>query len=247
MKDQSHNQDRTPSHEEEKAANDFVHRMLDWTQRLVRIDEHDGNHMGSGLLVQRDDRYFLLTACHVVQEGKWAIESNWVVDDKALSFGVTDPQVTYSKSEDFAWSELDMRRIAKQIQSDEKLKDKKVELNVYRGPLDAPLDRKMSYGFATWKAAEFVEGPRWLVRDPVFELAMEYVGVEPETKLLAFIPNHGHKGHKHYKGCSGAPIAGVDGRIVALVVRGHPKENPTAILGVPLHDKESMLGDRPST
>lgn len=217
--------------------------MLDWTQRLVRIDKSE---FGSGVLVRRGERVFLLTAGHVMDEGQWTVETNWIVGDQVVSFATGKPQAFYSVTEDFAWSEIDLRSIARQVRSDDKLKEKGPDIRVYDGPLDRPVERSMPYVFAAWKAAEFVTGARWLVRDPIFELWMEYVGVELESKMLMFKPNDGHRGHANYAGCSGAPIAGADGLIVALVVRGHPKENPEFILGVPLDDKERYLGNPPS-
>lgn len=233
---------RNPARDESEAADAFLNRMLNFTQRLIRVDDHDGDETASGLLVTRYNRVFLLTAGHVLKEGRWIIETNWIVDDQVLSLNTGNSQSFYSDGTDFAWSEIDVAGIAEQLRVDEKMKDKQVELAVYTGPLDAPLDAKMSYGFASWKAQSFLTGSRILVRDPCFELAMEYCGVEPKSKLLMFKPNRGHRGHAYYKGCSGAGIAGVDGRIVALVVRGHPEANPEFILGVPVQDKEPLIG-----
>jgi hypothetical protein len=220
----------------------FVDRMLDWTQRLVRVDEHEGNETASGLLYQRDNRVFLLSVGHALNHGQWVIETNWAVNHQVLSFTMSKPTAFHGSTEDFAWAELDVPAIAAQLKEDNHLKDKDVNLCVYKGPIDAPPAESMAYGFATWKAAEFVTGMRALVRDPVYELNLKYDGIEPTTKLLTFLPNHPHPGHKHYKGSSGSPIAGVDGKVVALVVRGYPEKNPTMILGVPLQNHAEKIG-----
>ncbi len=220
----------------------FVDRMLDWTQRLVRIDEHEGNETGSGLLYQRDNRVFLLSAGHVLNHGQWIIETNWAVDNQVLSFTTGKPITFCGPTEDFAWAELDIPAIAAQLEQDNCLKCKEVNLCVYKGPIDTTPVESMAYGFATWKAAKFVTGMRALVRDPVYEVHLKYEGIEPTTNLLKFLPNHPHPGHKHYKGSSGAPIAGSDGKVVALVVRGYPEEDPTIILGASLQNYANHLG-----
>lgn len=220
----------------------FVDRMLDWTQRLVRIDEHEGNETASGLLYQRDNRVFLVSAGHILNHGQWVIETNWAVDNQVLSFSTGEPTALHGETEDFAWAELDISAIASQLKKDNDLKDKEVNLCVYTGPIDTPPVETMAYGFATWKAVEFVTGMRALVRDPVYELNLKYDGIEPTTNLLKFLPNHQHPGHEHYKGSSGSPIAAVDGKVVALVVRGYPEENPTMILGAPLQKYAAHLG-----
>ena len=75
-----------------------------------------------------------------------------------------------------------------------------------------------------------IESTKQLVRDRVFEVCMEYDGIDEHTGFYRFIPMK-HKGDA-YHGCSGAPIAEPTGKIVGLLQGGREEEG--VILGVPL-------------
>jgi len=68
---------------------------------------------------------------------------------------------------------------------------------------------------------------------------MEYFG-EKDEGVYRFRLSGQHKGHKIYRGSSGAPIVDYSGEIVSIVVGGCERDNE--IYGVPINKYEHIIG-----
>ncbi len=238
--------------QDEKAIRAFIENMLAYTVRIMRnaltIPENFGR--ASGVLVEHNNDYILLTAGHSLEKpGDWTLETSVVVDDKTLHLPLRDIQLlaqidtdggTVQKI-DLAWARISHEDCKAALDSFPKTQKQPIEFPVYRGPLDEEPSHDSPYGFAAWNRAELHQHDvSILASEPSFEVGMTYNGISNDDSLYVFELARAHQGNEYYCGASGAPIADEEGRIIALVTKGDPKEN--LIYGVPLARYHSILG-----
>ena len=230
--------------------------MLAHTQNLVQLEEGTNGLTGehcSGLLAERSGRLFLLTAGHALRTGRWFMETTVTVesDHEVLTIPVQPVnflrQFNLTKGRqlfdvDFAWAELDLKKIEAQVKADQKLKGKSLGLNYYKGPLNEAPVHGEAYGFAAWNRTVFNRDLGTLRRKASYEVGMEYSGTVDYKglSLYKFKLERDYVGHHYYKGASGAPIADPTGKVVSLVVVGDSDEG--VILGLPLSTYASVVG-----
>jgi hypothetical protein len=77
------------------------------------------------------------------------------------------------------------------------------------------------YGFAGEIKPE-KHGPNWAATHVTYP-GLTYLSSEREVHTFSLPVQH--PGHEEFRGCSGAPIVGNDGEVVALVLRGCPMKN----------------------
>ena len=101
-----------------------------------------------------------------------------------------------------------------------------MDLRCYLGPTgDQPVPDQ-AYGFAAPNRDQW-SGPEErgvIIRDVSSEVYMTLKATESSRNSFTFELARKHKGHRYYRGVSGAPIADVHGTIVALVVAGQPRK-----------------------
>jgi hypothetical protein len=231
---------------EKEAAWLFVDRMLSITQRLMLFKDDEFQTAASGVIGKIGERYFMLSAGHALgKPGVWVAETNvqcW--PPKMLVLAIPDPVAFDTAKEDFGWAEIDMARIEAHFRKDRSMGDATLIIPHYLGPLDAPPDPKLPFGFAAYKAVEYHEPVRKLWREPRYEINMQYVGRDEKNGLYKFALSRRHQGHDYYRGCSGAPIADAAGRIVSLVIEGSEDEKEDVIWGTPLLDYVGTIGQK---
>jgi hypothetical protein len=228
---------------DEKGAIEMITHMLDHTLRLMGVTPDGDECAGSGLLWRRGERYFTLTAGHTLKGRRMAIETTLIhPDTKVLMIGLPNP-IDFKGLEsplDFGWSEIKPRELFLAAKADPDVDATNLELRCYTGEFIEP-SGEFGYIFAAWKAHAFVPGPRWLDRDPRYELWMEFEGRDHRNGYYRFKLARKHQGHDYYEGCSGAPIADNHGRIVALLV-GSPDPAEGILWGIPLIDVIGRIG-----
>jgi hypothetical protein len=202
----------------------------------------------SGFILERQARHFVVTAGHTFRRRKrWMIDTGIQVQNTTLAFpanGVWQVQAGNIRAPwswrtiDFAWFELDVPALSLKLRADPRLAGISVSLNWYSGPIGVP-SAGTAYGFAARSQVEYHVFSRILRRDAIWEAGMTYQGIDPTNGLYRFLLPGKHKGHRHYKGASGAPIADASGQIVSLVLRGDPGAN--TIFGLPLKPLEPFL------
>ncbi len=234
------------SNEEKKAAEAFVDRMLQFTQRLMLIVDGKFKTAASGVIVKHKDRFFLLSAGHALKEaGQWIVETNITCyPPQMLVLTVQNPVTFYSTKEDFAWAEVDVPGILKKYKAEKKLKYSKLQIPCYTGPLDTKPDPEDAYAFASHKAIEFHVGIATLVREARYEIYMQFEGMDEAKGLYRFKLARKHQGDDYYTGCSGSPIADAEGRIISLVVSGSKDPEPGVIWGTPLANYLAKIGEK---
>src|SRR6266478_8335271 len=100
------NKKRKPTENEIRAVIDqFIRRMLDWTIKLVRIENNQPRSVCSGFIYERGNRHTLFTVLHSFQKNKadldeihfdgWHIETD-VVTDAGVAL-VTLPPIQFVK------------------------------------------------------------------------------------------------------------------------------------------------------
>ena len=95
------------------------------------------------------------------------------------------------------------------------------------------------YGFAASNRMEYHPAASILLREPSYELYMDYAGLDANG-LYVFKLARDHQGHGYYEGASGAPIADGTVQIVSMVIAGSQEEG--TILGLPLASYHTVIG-----
>lgn len=218
-----------------EGAQRFVKHMLAYTVRLVRNAASFPTDAGiaSGFLLEREDHFLLLTAGHIFDRpGSWTLETNVSDSHTTLHVAVRDVQliagVNFNTGHvhriDVAWARIAQSDVCAGLAANPKLSGRRVELPIYRGPLDSLPNRESYYGFAAWNRVEFHEDVSTLVSEPSFEIGLCFLG-ENSQGLYEFELARPHQGREYYEGASGAPIADEEGRIVGLLLCGDIDRN----------------------
>jgi hypothetical protein len=230
--------------DEREGAQAFVDRMLVNTQRLMLIENDRFKSAASGIIVKIGERYFLLSAGHVlIESGTWIIETNAQIwPPKMLVLRVPDPVAFDSTKEDFGWAEINLPAIMARFRQDLTIGHAELVVPYYQGPLDVEPTSDMPYGFASYKAVEYHACISKLWREFRYEINMQFAGLDDRNGLYRFRLNRAHQGHDYYYGCSGAPIADVMGRIVSLVIEGQEDPKEGIIWGTPLARYAGTIG-----
>lgn len=229
----------------------FVEYMRQNTLRLVELDDAlNPKGIASGIMIEHNGKYLLLSAGHCFRSKRgWIIETSVVVDNKVLSFTINELKLLYEvkiessvsiKPIDVAWAKFDIVTLKKQIRRDNKLKGKSINLPFYKGPFGEEPSQDEAYGFASWGKVELDANLNILFRELVYEVGMEYCGINSENGLYEFKLSCKHQGHDYYQGSSGSPIADPTGKIVSIVLGGCEKDN--VIYGFPIAKFTSVIG-----
>ncbi len=227
----------------------FVEHMLAHTASLVRgartLPKRAG--IASGVLVCADPDLLLLTAGHIFKRpGIWTLETGLTTAGSTLHLTLRDIQVLTSKDVragraktiDLAWARIrgeDARAALRALPA----KSPTLQLNCYRGPLDAVPRGDTMYGFAAWNRVLFDANLRHLERQASYEVGMRFRQARPDDGIYEFSLARNHQSHAYYRGASGAPIADEEGCIVALLLGG--QEAQRIVYGAPLARYEELF------
>lgn len=220
----------------------FVTHMLGFTSNIVSLNATgQPARLRSGLVIQREGRYYVITAAHELKGSTWSIETGITVDGQTKGLiiplkGMVQPDVAV----DAALCELDMDGLRRQATGDPLLKGKEFRIKYYRGPIDESPSPDEAYGFAAWNDCTYMKDLSILERQATFEVGMTFTGMNSSTGLFSFKLAGKHKGHKVYKGASGAPIADPEGKIVSIVLEGDEAQD--MIMGLPLSTFIQRIG-----
>lgn len=235
----------------QKGVTDFVNHMLEYTLRLVKLDERGLQPEGvaSGFMVQVGKKLRVVSAGHALGTmERWYLEATQASETETLCFSLTnihvvDKVVKLPNGEtidvDLAWGEIDPDALNQQLIENGRKDLTNIEMPRYLGPLDEKPSTQEVYGFASWSQVGFIEDKTILYRDAAYEFAMEFVGRDEATNLYTFKLSRKHQGHEYYRGSSGSPIADPTGKIVSIVIRGNEAEN--VIYGTALSDHSRIF------
>lgn len=230
----------------QKGVTDFVNHMLEYTLRLVKLDERGLQPEGvaSGFMVQVEKKLRVVSAGHTLRTmERWYLETTQASETEILCFSLTnihvvDKVVKLPNGEtidvDLAWGEIDPDALNQQLIENGRKDLTNIEMPRYLGPLDEEPSTQEVYGFASWSQVGFIEDKTILYRDAAYEFSMEFVGRDEATNLYTFKLSRKHQGHDYYRGSSGSPIADPTGKIVSIVICGSETDN--AIYGTALSD-----------
>jgi hypothetical protein len=143
---------------------------------------------------------------------------------------------------DVAWAKLDFSELDELALKHPALANERLSLPIYRGPINTKPSRRSLYGFAALKPIELEHHGDLIIldRDIRYEYGMQYIGTDRKYDLYKFLLARSHQGDEYYHGVSGAPIADLTGKIVAIVVSGSEDDN--LIYGLPLRRVSRFLG-----
>lgn len=204
-------------------------------------DEKEPAKRGSGLAILGDARPLVVSCEHVIGRGRWGVEGHTSVSparterelfdtpiaNRETPLRILAPAKTLAEAPgsgwDFAWARF--------ADAAEPLPDLGT-LEFYRGPLDVVPNSEEPYGFIGWNRDEEHLAIKAVTREPSYELSMRFVG-EDSSGMYRFLLDGPHKGNAFYRGASGAPIAGPDGTVVALLAHGE-EQAENILTAVPL-------------
>ena len=221
-----------------KVATDLINHCLALTLRLTCLKQGDDSPTGvaSGFLMSLDGSTYLLSAGHALNEGRWVIETDLVIESECRTACIPVngawiiKSFTFGNSElecvDVSWAKIDLDAFQKGISGNKNITGKQFEFMTYQGPFGEKPQPQTPYTYASLNRVMIYEalGKRHLEREPSYELEMEYTGRTTAEGLYVFsIPEH--RGHPHYKGASGSPIIDPTGQIFAILVGGCETSN----------------------
>jgi hypothetical protein len=236
----------------------FQERVLSISLKLtIMNDAGEPGLPASGMAIQRHESLFVVSVGHALIHKGWSIETDVVLPEKHRVVHIPLPQpVVYNDQRspdgshciDFAWCVIDREKFREQREQDEDLQQRSsVDLfGVYRGDFPEPI-REMEYGFAVHKARYFDRNRSELDRSAYGELNMTFDGTEQRNGFYRFKLVRSHQGDEYYGGCSGAPIVGYDGKVVALL-KGAPlpdsatEQREDILWGVPVGRLMHLVG-----
>lgn len=242
--------------DERRAQEEFIRWMLTYTVSLVRaepgklpVGAAGMGGVASGFMVLVEGTVRVISAAHAIASSRdWAVELLPVQGTKTLMLSCSDvePVAKFNPKLgpdqfDLAWAEINLERVQKQLTEDPDFAGLSPELPLYTGPLAVEPDNETPYGFAAWNHTEFHPALSTLLRENSAELYMRYIDTEPKSGLYRFELAREHQGHDYYRGASGAPIFGIDGRIVSMLVGGLEEADGGYVYGVPLKNYASRL------
>jgi hypothetical protein len=225
--------------EERVKAN--VRAVLDYctklTLQLVRLSPKQRQVKGiaSGFFIKVDGSTFLVSAGHALTKHGWAIETTLANENESKTACIpvrgtwTLKRFTLGKQKaqklDIAWAKVDVEDFQKAIGEVKGLTVRRSDFLIYHGPLEDRPNPKEVYVYAAANRSELVSalGKTHMVREYSYEYEMEYKGITKGGLYIFSIPKH--KGHKYYKGASGAPIIEPSGKVLAVFVQGLESKN----------------------
>ncbi|MCS4135434.1 hypothetical protein [Salinibacter ruber] len=237
----------------------FIEHMLITTMRLVRVQDEDSlspKGVASGFFLEREGRCYLVTAAHVFKDGKWVLETRETRNNQVLQLKISTPTLLVSlaldrsknpKRLDVAWRQMDSLDILDD--TEERSLDDSSVLPIYRGPLNEEPVFDEAYGFASWSNAEYHKALGQLRREAAYEVGMEYDGTQNVSlsgkdrdtqEVHRFKLSREHQGNSYYKGASGSPIAGSDGKIVSVLIGGSDEND--ILYGFPIQTVCELIG-----
>lgn len=238
--------------ENSNAAVALINHCLDLTLRLTSLNggDHSPAGVASGFFMSLDGSTYLISAGHALNKGKWVIETDMVIESECRTACIpvngawVIKSLTFGKSEiesvDVSWAKIDLDSFQKDVLANKNIGGKQFEYISYQGPFGEVPDTQTPHIYASHNRVNLFEalGKRHLERDNSYEYEMEYTGRLTKQGLYVFsIPKH--KGHKYYKGASGAPIIDPTGMIFAILVGGC--EFSDELYGYPLQGIEKLI------
>lgn len=234
-----------------KRTTAFINHMLEYTLRLVRLDDVSKEPRGiaSGFMIPVAGKLRVISAGHALGAlGHWVVEATQASATETLCFTVMDIRVADKLVRlptgeqidiDLAWGDLDPAVLSKQLAAGDSTHLMPINTPTYVGPVGDGPSQHEAYGFASWSRVCLIEDRAALIREAAYEVYMEYAGRDSSTDLCIFKLSREHQGHDYYRGASGAPIADATGKIVSLVVGGSITES--VVYGAPLCEYSSIL------
>lgn len=116
-------------------------------------------------------------------------------------------------------------------------KEEKILIHPLSSILPPAVDKE--YGFCGWTDPVLEKHPHVTFLDVKRRIYCGLYYSEEKDGLLVFKLSFKHPGHKHFKGCSGAPIMAEDGTVVGLLKGGDKKKNE--IYAIPLRRHRAAL------
>jgi hypothetical protein len=179
-------------------------------------DGRDVKRPGSGFFIKAEDAIYLVSAGHVLEQGGWVIETDFIIEKECRvacipiggvwMFKKITTESSKLQEMDIAYAKVNLDAFQKSVAANKQLTGKSFEYMVYEGPLEDTPDPGMPHIYASANQGQLIAevGNLFLRRDFSYEYAMQYKGKRPDGLYVFSIPEH--KGHEYYGGASGSPI-----------------------------------------
>jgi hypothetical protein len=187
----------------------------------------------SACIIEYRGRRFVLTAAHAVRKKRWSIEIGFdpkvgatevwhlrgfsMIGEVRRGEGLEDARALDCCFEEIGHSVQPVfeHRTPRGVFPEQRPRP------VFTTDLTALPGSGQRYGFAGEIKPE-KHGPNWAAAHVTYP-GLTYLSSEREVHTFALPVSH--PGHEEFRGCSGAPIVGEDGRAFALVLGGDPAKN----------------------
>ena len=234
---------------EQRSTKEWLHWMLITSVPLYQLDANDTiPARASGCLVDHGGRRFVLATPHAASRNS----TGWVMDLNSRPEGGTEMlrlrafayageatkgQTPLVRETDFCFSEIPAEVVS--MYRFENVRGKFDERPRHVFTVDEWTTPRFGeiYAFAGQSGSEFHADVNAFVTD--MEVFPGLTFVKQEAEVVTFQLSVEHPGHERFKGCSGAPIVGRDGRPVALLIGGNTNEG--TIDGISLTRYKSLF------
>jgi hypothetical protein len=204
---------------------------------LVRLNgQRLPTGFASGCLIDYYGKRVLLTVSHATRDqGNWAIQQRYVPGNGTETFQIgamrflakASPSNPELKEVDFSYAEIPstIRAYRQEIEAPANVVTFETPITVHTPSLeDLPLSGA-SFGFCgmVMPTSERHFGQSYIGGELRVYTGLSFLRTEGDYHVFS-LP-FAHPGHKHFEGCSGAPILSSEGSLVALVSSGCEKTN----------------------
>lgn len=216
---------------------DFERQVWLSSVPLVSVnDKHEPTGLASGCFIKYGGKRLLLSVQHATGNGaSWAIQQRYLPNKGAelyrlagINFLAKGNLSTGQLSDvDFSYVEIPDTVFAKRQQINPETLQIVDEqpISFFSPSLDEMPITETIYGFSGLVKPSIERHPNLtvLATEPKVYTGLRYIRTEDD--LHYFSLPFKHPGHEHFKGCSGAPIIGQNGELVALVCGGCVQTN----------------------
>lgn len=227
--------------------NDFEKMLWLSSVPLISINnEREPIGMASGCFLRYKTKKILLSVQHATGNGEaWGIQQQFIPNrgTEIYSLGAMhflkeiNIHTLDSRDVDFSYVKIPEYTLAKRqnINPDTHEVNEEFEISTFHSTLEDEPSVEMKYGFCG-----LVQPSRegyLLHAQPRIYTELTYL--RTENNYCYFRLPFEHPGHEHFQGCSGAPIIGLDGNVIALVCGGNIETNE--LYGISLKAYRSVI------
>lgn len=211
-------------------------QLVELNSRLLPVN------YASGTIIRFKGKKILLTVFHATgNQNNWALQLEYIPKKGTKNFQLGPMnflmKVHIQKQDiedvDLSYVEIpeSIEAFRQEIEFPNKIKNK-VGITVHETDLSKAPELNANYGFCGMVMPETEEHFGNIFVDGTLRIYEQIRFVRTENDYYVFELPFDHPGHKHFEGCSGAPVIDEDGNIVGLVCYGNDETNEIFVIAL---------------